>query len=31
MLFKRNRIPFTIPDDARELTEEEMVQVNGGA
>ncbi|MBR6296216.1 MAG: LysM peptidoglycan-binding domain-containing protein [Treponema sp.] len=31
MLFKRNRIPFTIPDDARELSEEEMVQVNGGA
>ncbi len=31
MLFKRNRIPFTIPDDARELSEEEMIQVNGGA
>ena len=30
MLFKRNRIPFTIPDDARELTEEEMLLVNGG-
>lgn len=31
MLFKRNRIPFPIPGDARKLTEEEMVQVNGGA
>lgn len=31
MLFKRKRIPFPIPDDARELTEEEMIFVNGGA
>lgn len=31
MLFKRTRIPFTIPVDARELTEEEMILVNGGA
>ncbi|MBP5174421.1 MAG: LysM peptidoglycan-binding domain-containing protein [Treponema sp.] len=31
MLFKRNRIPFTIPYDARELTEDEMILVNGGA
>ena len=30
MLFKRKRIPFPIPDDARELTEEEMILVNGG-
>ena len=31
MLFKRKRIPFIIPDDARELTDEEMILVNGGA
>ena len=30
MLFKRKQIPFPIPDDARELTEEEMILVNGG-
>ena len=30
MLFKRKRIPFPIPGDARELTEEEMILVNGG-
>lgn len=30
MLFKRKRIPFPIPNDARELTEEEMILVNGG-
>ncbi len=30
MLFKRKRIPFPIPDDARELTDEEMIFVNGG-
>ena len=30
MLFKRKRIPFIIPDDARELTDEEMIFVNGG-
>ncbi|MEE3312801.1 MAG: LysM domain-containing protein, partial [Treponema sp.] len=31
MLFKRKRIPFPIPGDARKLTEEEMILVNGGA
>ncbi len=31
MLFKRKQIPFPIPDDARELTDAEMILVNGGA
>ncbi len=31
MLLKRKRIPFPIPGDARELTEEEMILVNGGS
>ncbi len=31
MLFKRKQIPFPIPDGARELTDAEMILVNGGA